>query len=138
MGFLSSSNSCVCTCARSQYSVLNNFHVFFEFVRVHVRTFTGLGIEWVSCLLGIRPCTRAHIDSTWYYATFPSFFKHVRVHVHSTLYQIISELGHYITAHFITGHFIMDTSPRGRFITQSLNHTDTLSRGKFSTRPLDK
>ena len=49
----------------------------------------------------------------------------------------IWELGHFITGHFITGHFITDTLPRGHFITRTLYHAATLSRGQFTPRTLE-
>ena len=80
------------TCARSQDSVLNEFHVSFQ--------------------------TRARARSQ---------------------YMVLNNLGARTLyhRHLITGHLIMDTSPLGCFITQSLNHTDTISRGYFGKRPLD-
>ena len=70
--FMSPLNSCVYTCARSQYSVLNNFPVFFEFVHVHMSTFTVLSNKQLSCLLRIRPRIRAHVHRTRYWMSFLS------------------------------------------------------------------
>ena len=174
----------ICPRTHSQYSVLNNFPVSFEFVWVDVSTFTELGIERVACLLRIRPRTRAHVHRTLYWMSclspsnssaytcarsqysvlnnFPVFLEFVRVHVrrlsvlgnkqfsglffllvsvhvHSTWYKIILELGHYITSTLSLDTLSWTLHHAGvlshsHLTTLKLNHSATLASDHLITR----